>query len=103
MASQDFLVIGEPEIVTGFRFAGVGGRPCFTREDTLDAFRQAQADAVKVLILTQDVAGLIRDELIAWQMGGQCPLIVELPPLSGAVEGQKTLVELIRAAIGIHV
>jgi V/A-type H+-transporting ATPase subunit F len=103
MKGDDFLVIGEPELLVGFGFVGVRGLPCFERDDTLAAFRSACADGVRVLIVSQDVAGLIRDELVAWQLGGQCPLVVELPPLAGPVAGQKSLVELIRAAIGIHV
>jgi V/A-type H+-transporting ATPase subunit F len=103
MTDGGFLVIGEAEIVTGFRFAGVPGVVSLGRDDTLEAFRRSCAEGRQVVILTQDVAGLIRDELIAWQMGARCPLVVELPPLAGPVEGHKSLVELIRQAVGLHV
>ena len=103
MAKGEFRVIGEPEIIIGFGFAGVEGRPSFMRDDTLAAFRQACSDGVKVLLVTEDVAGQIRPELVEWQLAGLCPLVVELPCLAGPVEGHKSLVELIRTAIGVRV
>ena len=99
----DFWFIGEPELLTGFRFAGVDGTACFGRQDSLEAFAAAQSSGVRVVIFSQDVADQIREELVDWQLGGQCPLVVELPPLGGAVTPPKSLVDLIRSAVGISV
>ncbi len=57
----------------------------------------------KVLILTEDVAVMLEDEVLEWQMKGDYPLIVEIPGLQGHLEGKKTLTDAIREAIGIHV
>ena len=98
----DFFAIGSSEIVIGFAYAGVPGRAAETREEALDAFKAAtlkpdKADApsegYKVLILTEDAAAFLKEELLAWQMSGRYPLVVEVPALGGRVEGRKTLIE----------
>jgi vacuolar-type H+-ATPase subunit F/Vma7 len=56
-----------------------------------------------VLILTEETAEWLGDYMINWQISGRYPLIVEIPGISGRHIDRKTLVDLIREAIGIHV
>ncbi len=102
---MDFFVLGEAEIVTGFGFAGVPGREVSTSEEAVQAFREAVKPSFgcKVLILTEDCADSLGDELIEWQLTGGYPLVVEVPALSGPRSGRKSLVQAIREAIGIKV
>jgi V/A-type H+-transporting ATPase subunit F len=110
----DFHVLGSSEIVLGFAYAGVAGTAVETREEALAAFLlltgqdrgpvgTLPAPGCRVLILTEDVAGLIEEEVIAWQLSGEYPLLVEVPPLSGKVEGRRSLMDAIRDAIGVRV
>jgi V/A-type H+-transporting ATPase subunit F len=102
----DFFAIGSSEIVVGFAYAGVSGRAAETREEALSAFREAVSGdeaSYKVLVVTEDVAVLLEEELLEWQMSGAYPLVVEIPGLGGHIEGRKTLIESIREAIGLHV
>jgi vacuolar-type H+-ATPase subunit F/Vma7 len=110
----DFHVIAGSEIVLGFAYAGIEGTQAESREEALAAFMRmtgrdrgpAGMDAVpacKVLILGQDAAAMIEAEVLAWQVEGAYPLVVEVPPLSGKVEGRKSLMDSIREAIGINV
>jgi V/A-type H+-transporting ATPase subunit F len=57
----------------------------------------------KILILTEQAADWVGDELTEWQLSGAYPLVVELPGLGGKIAGRKSLVDSIREAIGIHV
>ena len=99
-----FQVIGEEEIVVGFRFVGIRGRAVHSREEALEAFRHATtAPEVQVLIITESSAALIEDEVMQWQLEGSYPLIVEIPGLDGPMEGKKSLLESVREAIGISV
>lgn len=108
-------MIGEREIVLAFSLVGVGGMSAMTRDEALEAFQRVTgyggntvsdfivAERPKILIITEDVAVLLEDEVLAWQMKGDFPLIVEIPGLNGHLEGKKTLTDSIREAVGIQV
>jgi V/A-type H+-transporting ATPase subunit F len=120
---MDYFFIGESELLTAFRFAGVGGEAVASQEEARTAFRtltggtktgvapgavpgagqRARAPAAKILILTEQAVDWLGEELTEWQLSGQYPLVVELPGLAGRISGRKTLVASIREAIGIHV
>lgn len=103
---MDYFFIGEAELVTAFRFAGVEGRAVSDAEGTLAAFHELTrqgAAPCKILILSEGAADALGDELTAWQLSGKYPLIVEVPDLAGHHSGRKTIVDAIREAIGIHV
>jgi len=112
----DYFFIGEAELATAFRFVGIGGLAVSTSEEARSAFRKVtrswvdEVEAVipgsegcRVLVLTEDVADSLGDELSQWQLSGRFPLVVEVPSLMGKLAGRKTLVESIRDAIGVRV
>ncbi len=113
---MDYYFIGDAELVTAFRFVGLEGTAADTPESALAAFRRLtqgwvqDVDAVlpgelscRVLIVTEEVADWLGDDLTAWQLSGKYPLVVDIPGLMGKLEGRKTLVDAIREAIGVHV
>jgi V/A-type H+-transporting ATPase subunit F len=113
----DYFFIGDQELVTAFRFVGIGGtaaadageaQAVFLRitkgwDETAGTVLPGAAEGVRVLIITEEVADWLGDLLIDWQLSDQYPLIVEIPGILGRLPGRKTLVDSIREAIGIHV
>jgi V/A-type H+-transporting ATPase subunit F len=113
----NYVFLGEPELASAFRLAGVEGRAVrdsesahgifaeLTRPITSGGFeRNSPQDAsCQVLILTEQVALWLDSELTEWQLSGRYPLVVEVPGLGGPLPGKKSLVDSIREAIGIHV
>jgi V/A-type H+-transporting ATPase subunit F len=114
----DFFFIGDAELVTAFRFAGVDGEAVWDAGGARAVFRKVTegwdetAGAVlpgragggcRVLILTEETADWLGELLIDWQLSGRYPLVVEIPGITGRLPGRKTLVDSIREAIGIHV
>ena len=113
---MDYLFMGDPELVTAFRFVGIDGVSIRGAEDAQEAFRRVTesydktsgmvipgTEPCKVLILTEEVADWLGDTLIQWQLSDHYPLIVEVPGLMGRLPGRKTLVDSIREAIGVHI
>lgn len=101
---MDFFVLGEEEIILGFNLVGIQGRVATTRAEAFEGFRYAvDSGEFKVLILTEEIATLLDQEVTDWNMSGRFPLLVEIPGLQGRLEGKKTLVESIREAVGISV
>ncbi|MDR1933116.1 MAG: ATPase V [Spirochaetales bacterium] len=101
---MDFFVLGEEEIIIGFNVVGIQGRLVTTRDEALEGFRYALSlPQLKILILTEEAASLIGEEVTEWNMSGKFPLLVEIPGIQGRMEGKKTLVQSIREAVGISV
>ncbi len=101
---MQFYVLGDEEIVTGFRFVGVQGTAVYSKAEALEAFRRAtEGGEVMVLILTEQVSALIPEEVMDWQFNGSYPLIVEIPGIDGHLENRKSLIDSIREAVGVHV
>ena len=113
---MDYFFLGEPELVTAFRFIGIAGQGVRNADDALNAFRRLTEsydetagtvlpgiETCRVLIVTEEVADWLGEALINWQFSDRYPLIVELPGLMGRISGRKTLAESIREAIGVSV
>lgn len=101
---MDIFVIGDEEVVLGFRFAGAEGVPVYDRAGALAAFRRATTGGeAKILILTEQVSAMIEEEVTAWQYGGSYPLVVEVPGIAGHLENRRSLVDAIREAVGVRV
>ena len=117
---MDYYFIGDPELVTAFRFIGIEGTAVRDAAEAAMVFRRITegwveeagvvlpfsltgAENCRVLVLTEEIAGWLDDLLVKWQISGRYPLIVEIPGIMGRLAGRKTLVDSIREAIGIHV
>jgi V/A-type H+-transporting ATPase subunit F len=117
---MDFYFIGEPELVTAFRFIGIDGTAAPNAEAARAAFLRITAGydattgtalpslrggggACAALILTEEVVDWLGGELTQWQLSGKYPLIVEMPGTLGRHPGRKTLVDSIREAVGVRV
>jgi len=105
---MEFYFIGDEELVTAFRFIGIEGMAVKDANKAVEVFREitevpGNTPHCQVLILTEETAEWLGDYMINWQISGRYPLIVEIPGISGRHIDRKTLVDLIREAIGIHV
>ena len=117
---MDYFFIGDPELVTAFKFIGIEGTAVRDAAEAAAVFRRitegwveeagtslpvslAGAENCKVIILTEETAGWLDNLLVDWQISGRYPLVVEIPGILGRLPDRKTLVESIREAIGIHV
>jgi V/A-type H+-transporting ATPase subunit F len=116
----DYFFIGDPELVTAFKFIGIEGTAVRDAAETAAVFRRITegwveeaetalpvslpgAESCRVIILTEETAAWLDNLLVDWQISGRYPLVVEIPGIIGRFPGRKTLVESIREAIGIHV
>ncbi|MDR3303707.1 MAG: V-type ATP synthase subunit F [Treponema sp.] len=113
---MDYFFIGDAELVTAFRFAGVTGAAVSNADEARSAFLKItrgfdetagtvipNSESCRILILTEEVADGLGSTLTEWLLSDKYPLIVEIPGMMGRLHGRKTLVDSIREAIGIHV
>lgn len=110
---MEYFVIAQRELVLAFKLVGVSGQVALNRKEALDAFYRVTgrnednslpvAERPKVLIISEEVSTMIEEEVVDWQKGANFPLIVEIPPINGHIQGKKSLTEAIREAVGISV
>ena len=96
------LVIGHPDAVLGFSLAGVSGRVANNADEANQALDEAQASKdVGIVLVTQDVAEMIRARMDYLKLRSTIPLVIEIPSPSGAPEGEASLGDIVLRAIGI--
>lgn len=99
-----FFVIGDRETVLGFRLAGVEGRVAEDKDSALAALKDAVLlEQVGIVLLTEQVAAQIRDEVDARLYGFGFPLVLEIPGSAGADPGRLKIEDVVRKAIGVSI
>jgi V/A-type H+-transporting ATPase subunit F len=101
---MQYFVIADEDTVLGFRFAGVRGRAVTSAAEARAALaEQVEAGDVGVIILTDEVAQTIEDEVNRMRFESTMPLVVQIPGPTGPAENRPDLTALIREAMGVRV
>jgi len=96
------LVVGHPEAVLGFSLAGVNGQAVTTAEEADRALDAALASKdIGIILVTQDIAGMIQARVEDLKLHSTIPLVVEIPSPAGVPPDQPSLSEIVLRAIGI--
>ncbi len=96
------LVVGNPEAVLGFSLVGVSGKAAATAAEANQILDEAlEASDVGIILVTQDVAGLIAARMDELKLHSTVPLVVEIPGPAGVGPDQPSLSEVVLKAIGI--
>lgn len=87
----------------GFRLAGIEGQVVNTPEETRTALDKAfRIEDIGIIVIPERVAQSIRTVVDQYIYKTTFPLIIEIPDRLGPVEGRKSVREMIREAVGIH-
>jgi len=96
-----YFVIGDEDTVLGFSLVGTRGLVASTVAEAKAALQKAlENHEYGIIIITQDIADLIRSEVDRFMFTETFPLIVEIPNrFSGGVS--RDLKSLVNEAIGV--
>lgn len=96
------VVLGDESTVLGLSLVGIGGAQPDGADEALAALHDLlERDDVEVVLVTESLAGEMREEVDRLKMESLRPVVVEIP--SGAEAEQATsLRDLVAAAIGIR-
>lgn len=98
---MQYFVIGDQDTVLGFSLVGVGGMQATNKEEARKAWDDALADKDNgIIIITEDVADMIRSTVDRYLFTESFPLVVEIPA-PGAKGKGRDLRELVNEAIGV--
>ena len=99
-----FHIIGDPDTVVGYRFAGVTGTGVETAEEARTAFRDAvSSDTTRILLITEPVADMIEREVVAHRLTSEEPYVVAVRDIWGAEAKRKSLEDMIQEAVGVKI
>ena len=98
-----YFIIGDEDTVLGFSLAGVSGKAVRREDQAREAFAECLKDGeTAIIIITERVAAMIREEVDHYIFNADFPLIVEIPDREGPMPGRPTLREMVNQAIGIN-
>ena len=90
-----FVCIADEDTARGFRLAGVA---------TVATLEAATANPeCGIVIITEEVAAGMREQVDRFRLEHDRPLIVEIPGPAGSLAGRKGLRRLVQQAVGINV
>ncbi len=96
------LVIGHPDAVLGFSLAGVEGQAVSTAVEANRALNGALASKeIGIILVTQNVAGMIQARVDDLKLHSTIPLVVEIPSPAGVTPDEPSLSDVVLRAIGI--
>ncbi len=99
-----YRIIADKDTCLGFRFAGVSTSVVTAREDALAAFNSAlQEKGLVILILTEQVAELLNDEVTAHKLKAAAPYIATIEDIWGKRGKSRSLEQLIFEAVGVKI
>jgi len=99
-----FHIIGDPDTVLGFRFAGVTGAAVSTEAAARSVLQETlSAQACKILLLTEPVAAWLEKEITEHRLAAAAPFVVVLADIWGTSVSRRSLEELIQEAVGIKI
>ncbi len=97
------FVIGDSNMVTGFRLVGVRGTEATTLDEAKAAFAQATARTdIAVIIISQQFSQSMQPEIAKTRERGVTPMVVEVPGAVGAT-AETNLSEIVSKNLGIRV
>ncbi len=99
-----YHIIGDPDTVLGYRFAGVSGDAVSTVEEAREAFARATAaDDHGILIITEAVEDMLKDETTAYRLKAKPPYLTVVEDIWGKRGKRRSLQDLIFEAVGIRI
>lgn len=99
-----YFVIGDEDTILGFSLVGVKGDIVDTPEEARTSLNNAfQSGDIGIVIITERVADMIRQDVEHYFYNTVYPLIVEIPDRLGPKEGRGTIRDIIRSAVGVNV
>jgi V/A-type H+-transporting ATPase subunit F len=97
-----YAIIGDEDTVLGFGIVGVSGQIAVNAEEAKLAFTATLEDkTVGIIIMTEQVADMIRSTVDRYLFTESFPLIVEIPDRKGHQADRPDIKDMVNAAIGI--
>lgn len=97
------FVIGDADAVLGFSLVGMSGRVAHTAQEVREALQAvAQDPDVGAILVTEEAASWVREQMDALRIAKTGPIVVEIPGPGGPLPGRPALHDVIARATGVR-
>jgi V/A-type H+-transporting ATPase subunit F len=101
---KSFLISDNRDTFVGMRLAGVNGVIVHSKEEASDMIKKCISDnEIGVLILTEKIVDMLKDEVTRLKLKSRKPLIIEIPDRHGTNRGYDTISTYIKESVGIKI
>lgn len=101
---KTFLLSDNRDTWVGMRLAGIQGVILHERDEVIDVLKATMIDPdIGIVILTEKIVDLARDEIMEYKLKYKKPLIIEIPDRHGTSRDLDVITSYIRESVGIRI
>ena len=97
-----FLISDNIDTRAGMRLAGIEGVVVHSRQEVEDALDAAiKQKEIGIVLITEKLAGLIPERMMALKLDRELPLVVEIPDRHGTKRDENSITRYVNESLGI--
>ncbi|HCX62172.1 MULTISPECIES: V-type ATP synthase subunit F [Sedimentibacter] len=101
---RSFLISDNRDTWVGLRLVGIDGVIVKDRENALKVMKESVKNQdIGILILTEKIVDMIKEEYYEYKLKSKTPLIIEIPDRHGSIREYNAIKNYIRDSVGIHI
>ena len=101
---KSYLISDNVDTAVGMKMAGIESVVLHKREEIIEKIQELKNDkGIGIIIITEKIAILIRDEVSKIKLGREKPLLVEIPDRHGWCKESDSIMKYVREAIGLKI
>ncbi|MDF2948761.1 MAG: Vacuolar H+transporting two-sector ATPase subunit [Sedimentibacter sp.] len=101
---KSYLISDNRDTWVGMRLVGIDGVIVKDRENALIELKSAVKNQdIGILILTEKIVDMIKEEYLDYKIKSKTPLIIEIPDRHGSIREYNAIKNYIRDSVGIHI
>jgi V/A-type H+-transporting ATPase subunit F len=99
-----YLISDNVDTEVGMRLAGVKGVIVHNRDEVLTELnRITQNNEIGIILITEKLASMVREEIIKIKLNEGLPLIVEIPDRHGTTREKDSITRYVKESIGLKI
>jgi V/A-type H+/Na+-transporting ATPase subunit F len=102
-----FLLSDNIDTQVGMMLAGIKGKVVHERDEVLEALKELQdintEEDIGIILITEKLANIVREEITKLKLNMDIPLIVEIPDRHGTTRGVESITKYIKESIGLKI
>lgn len=99
-----YLISDNADTQMGMRLAGIKGVLVHEPDEVMSALHEAMSDSgIAVILMTEKLVSMCRDEVQELKLTKRSPLIVEIPDRHGTSDITASIARYVEDAIGINI